>query len=47
MVARLLQRSLSPADGFQTSLMVAAAALLLGVVSYAALERRAALRACR
>jgi MFS family permease len=45
MVAWLLQRSVSPADGFQSSLMAAAGALLLGLVIYAGLERRAPLGA--
>jgi MFS family permease len=45
MVAWLLQRSQSAAVGFQTSLMVAAGALVLGMVIYAGLERRTPLRA--
>ncbi len=45
MVAWLLNRSASPAAGFAASLLTAAAALLLGLVIYAVLERRAPLRA--
>ena len=45
MVAWLLQRSASPAEGFTLSLQTAAASLLLGLAIYAVLERRAPLRA--
>ncbi len=45
MVAWLLKRSASPAEGFSTSLLTAAAALVLGLMIYAALERRAPLGA--
>lgn len=41
MVAWLLRRSASRAEGFATSLQAAAAALVLGVVIYAVLARRA------
>lgn len=44
MVAQLLQRSASPAQGFAISLQVAAAALLLGLTIYAVLQRHAPLR---
>lgn len=43
LVAWLLQRSANAADGFATSLQTAAAALLLGLIIYAALARRAPL----
>ncbi|MBL8361180.1 MAG: YbfB/YjiJ family MFS transporter [Rubrivivax sp.] len=45
MVAWLLQRSAQPAEGFAASLQTAAAALLLGGVIYAVLERQAPLKA--
>ncbi len=45
MVAWLLRHSASPAEGFATSLLTAAASLVLGLVVYAVLERRAPLRA--
>ena len=43
MVAWLLQHSADAAEGFTTSLQVAAGSLLLGLVIYAVLERRAPL----
>ena len=43
LVAWLLRRSANAADGFATSLQTAAAALLLGLIIYAALARRAPL----
>lgn len=45
LVAWLLQHSASPAAGFATSLQAAAASLVLGLLIYAGLERRAPLHA--